>query len=76
MFSYPADLKNIDGKLLILYECFPMAKIVEEAGGKAIIGKQSAKRILEITPKKYSPRCFILQRKIKHVHIKIFDFYI
>lgn len=51
MFSYPADLKNIDGKLRILYECFPMAKIVEEAGGKAIIGKQSAKRILEITPK-------------------------
>lgn len=50
MFSYPADTKNIDGKLHILYECFPMAKIIEEAGGKAIIGKQSSKRILEIVP--------------------------
>ena len=39
MFSYPANSKNIDGKLRILYECFPMAKIIEEAGGKAIIGK-------------------------------------
>ena len=30
MFSYPADAKNIDGKLRILYECFPMAKIIEQ----------------------------------------------
>ena len=60
MFSYPADLKNIDGKLRILYECFPMAKIVEEAGGKAIIGKQSAKRILEITPKNIHDRTPII----------------
>jgi fructose-1,6-bisphosphatase I len=30
MFSYPADAKNIDGKLRILYECFPMAMIIEQ----------------------------------------------
>ena len=60
MFSYPADIKNTDGKLRILYECFPMAKIVENAGGKAIIGKQSSKRILEITPKNIHDRTPII----------------
>jgi fructose-1,6-bisphosphatase I len=60
MFSYPADVKNTDGKLRILYECFPMAKIVENAGGKAIIGKQSSKRILEITPKNIHDRTPII----------------
>lgn len=60
MFSYPADAKNIDGKLRILYECFPMAMIIEHAGGKAIIGKQSAKRILEIVPKNIHDRTPII----------------
>jgi len=60
MFSYPADVKNTDGKLRILYECFPMAKIVENAGGKAIIGKQSSKCILEITPKNIHDRTPII----------------
>jgi len=60
MFSYPADIKNTDGKLRILYECFPMAKIVENAGGKAIIGKQSSNRILEITPKNIHDRTPII----------------
>jgi len=60
MFSYPADVKNIDGKLRILYECFPMAKVVEQAGGKAIIGKQSPQRILEITPKNIHDRTPII----------------
>ena len=60
MFSYPADAKNIDGKLRILYECFPMAMIIEHAGGKAIIGKQSAIRILEIVPKNIHDRTPII----------------
>lgn len=60
MFSYPADLKNLNGKLRVLYECFPMAKIVELAGGKAIIGKQSTKRILEIIPKDIHDRTPII----------------
>ena len=60
MFSYPADVKNIDGKLRILYECFPMAMIIEHAGGKAIIGKQSANRILEIVPKNIHNRTPII----------------
>jgi fructose-1,6-bisphosphatase I len=38
---YPGD------KLRMLYECFPMAKLVEVAGGKASNG---VSRILDLTP--------------------------
>ena len=50
MFCYPADKKNPHGKLRLLYECFPMAKLIECAGGKAITGNMSDQRILEIKP--------------------------
>lgn len=46
-FSYPSDRKHPDGKLRLLYECFPMAMIVEKAGGKASDG---CGRILDIKP--------------------------
>lgn len=46
-FSYPSDAKNASGKLRLLYECFPMAYIMEKAGGMASDG---AKRILDIQP--------------------------
>lgn len=49
IFSYPADTKLKNGKLRILYECFPMALLLEQAGGKAINDK--GERILEILPK-------------------------
>lgn len=47
IFMYPATRSAIKGKLRLLYECFPMAFIVEQAGGKAIDG---TKRILDIEP--------------------------
>ncbi len=49
VFCYPSDKKNIHGKLRILYECFPMAFLTEEAGGIAITSS-SSQRILDITP--------------------------
>jgi fructose-1,6-bisphosphatase I len=48
VFCYPADKGNPNGKLRLLYECWPMAKIIEGAGGKAIVGHMSTKRILEV----------------------------
>ncbi len=36
IFIYPADNKNPNGKLRPLYECNPMAFIVEQGGGCAI----------------------------------------
>jgi len=47
IFMYPADKNSKDGKLRLLYEAAPMAKILEEAGGSATTGTQ---RILEIVP--------------------------
>ena len=56
IFSYPADKKSPNGKLRLLYEAYPMAKLIEDAGGKAIIGNMSTKRILEIEPKEIHQR--------------------
>jgi hypothetical protein len=47
IFGYPADKKNRDGKLRLLYEAAPMAFLVEQAGGLAFTGKN---RIAEIPP--------------------------
>ena len=48
IFMYPADKKNPKGKLRMLYECYPMAMLIEQAGGQAIDGR--AQRILDIFP--------------------------
>jgi fructose-1,6-bisphosphatase I len=48
IFAYPADKKSTSGKLRLLYEGFPMAYIMEKAGGKASTG---TKRILDLVPK-------------------------
>ncbi|GMF78275.1 unnamed protein product [[Candida] boidinii] len=54
IFGYPADSKSKTGKLRILYECFPMALLLEQAGGKAINDK--GERILDLIPKKIHER--------------------
>ncbi len=53
IFMYPADSRNQHGKLRLMYECNPMAFIIEEAGGRATDGK---KRILEIVPQSLHER--------------------
>jgi fructose-1,6-bisphosphatase I len=47
IFMYPADTKNLKGKLRLLYEASPMAFIAEQAGGSATDGIH---RILDIMP--------------------------
>ncbi|KAF7729035.1 Fructose-1,6-bisphosphatase [Apophysomyces ossiformis] len=47
IFGYPADSKSKKGKLRILYEVFPMAYLIEQAGGKATTGTKDA---LDIIP--------------------------
>jgi fructose-1,6-bisphosphatase I len=53
IFMYPADSRNPNGKLRLMYECNPMAFIIEQAGGRATNGKQ---RILDIQPEKLHQR--------------------
>lgn len=47
VYLYPTSSKSIKGKLRLLYECNPMAFIVEQAGGKASDG---VNRVMEIEP--------------------------
>ncbi len=47
VFMYPADRAHPDGKLRLVYECSPLAYIVEHAGGRASDG---FRRILDIMP--------------------------
>ena len=50
---YPADSRHAKGKLRLMYECNPMAFIVEAAGGRASDGRT---RILELQPKELHER--------------------
>jgi fructose-1,6-bisphosphatase I len=47
IFIYPSTAKAPRGKLRLLYECNPLALIIEQAGGKASDGQR---RILELKP--------------------------
>jgi fructose-1,6-bisphosphatase I len=54
IFGYPDDKKSKNGKLRLLYEAFPMAFLIEQAGGIATTG---TKRILDIVPTGIHERC-------------------
>ncbi|CAG8480786.1 6827_t:CDS:2 [Acaulospora colombiana] len=54
LFAYPSDKKSKNGKLRLLYECFPMAFLVEQAGGKATTGTT---RVLDVVPEEIHSRC-------------------
>ena len=54
VYLYPDTTSAPNGKLRLLYECNPLAFIVEQAGGKASDGNQ---RIMEINPTELHQRC-------------------
>lgn len=53
IFMYPATSESPKGKLRLLYECIPMAFIIEQAGGLASTGTVP---ILDIVPEKIHQR--------------------
>jgi fructose-1,6-bisphosphatase I len=53
IFIYPPTAKAPNGKLRLMFECIPMAFIVEQAGGKAHTGKE---RVLDVEPKELHQR--------------------
>lgn len=53
IFMYPADNKNKNGKLRLMYEANPLSYIIEHAGGRSSNGSQ---RILEIKPESLHQR--------------------
>merc|ERR1711933_262793 len=59
IYLYPADKKEANGKLRVLYEGFPMAMIMEAAGGTASCGmfKGKLQRLLDIVPTQIHEKC-------------------
>ncbi len=55
IYLYPTSSRYPEGKLRLLYECNPMAFLIEQAGGKAMCGPDQ--RILDIEPTKLHQRC-------------------
>ena len=53
IYIYPTTAKSPKGKLRLLYECNPLAFIIEQAGGKASNG---TKRIMELDMKELHQR--------------------
>ncbi len=62
IFMYPTTTDKPEGKLRLLYECNPLAYIVEKAGGKATNGTQ---RILDIKPKELHQRSSLFIGSLK-----------
>lgn len=62
IYLYPADAAKGNGKLRVLYEAIPMAKIMEDAGGAASTGlfKGSIHRILDLKPKNIHEKCPVI----------------
>lgn len=72
IFCYPADSRAPKGKLRLLYECFPMAYIMEKAGGMATDGQGTA--ILDIQPKGIHERCpIVLGSRLDVAEFESFD---
>ncbi len=68
IFMYPANSKSPNGKLRLLYECNPLAYIMEQAGGLATDGFQP---ILDVIPTELHQRvpCFIGSKNmVNEVH--------
>lgn len=58
IFLYPNTRKYPQGKLRVLYECNPLAFVVEQAGGKAITTQLN--RVLDIQPTELHERATIV----------------
>jgi fructose-1,6-bisphosphatase I len=70
IFIYPQTPSQPNGKLRLMYECNPIAFIIEQAGGKASTGTQ---RILEIEPKELHQRAPAIMGNTSMVD-KVLDF--
>ncbi|MCG8537649.1 MAG: class 1 fructose-bisphosphatase [Pseudomonadales bacterium] len=55
IYLYPTSSRYPEGKLRLLYECNPMAFLIEQAGGKAEAAP--GQRILDIEPTMLHQRC-------------------
>lgn len=54
IYLYPPTVKSPSGKLRLLYECYPLAYLIEQAGGQAFESPESD--ILDIVPQNIHQR--------------------
>jgi len=66
VYGYPGDVRNVNGKLRLLYECAPMSFLAEQAGGK---GSTGTGRVLDIVPEQVHQRCPLFIGSSKEVEI-------
>jgi len=71
VFLYPSTLSYPEGKLRLLYECNPMAFIIEQAGGLAVDGKQA---ILDLPIQTLHQRCSFIAGSKDMVN-QVLEFY-
>ena len=63
VFVYPPTAKAPNGKLRLMYEANPMAMLIEQAGGKALAGRNddgTDHRIMELQPQDIHERCTVI----------------
>jgi len=62
IYMYPADAAKGNGKLRVLYEGFPMSRIIEEAGGSASTGmfRGQIRRLLDLKPTNIHEKCPVI----------------
>jgi fructose-1,6-bisphosphatase I len=65
VFMYPPTKKAPKGKLRLMYEANPMAFLVEQAGGKALIAP--GQRILEVQPTEIHQRTTVILGSVDEV---------
>ncbi|XP_042682685.1 fructose-1,6-bisphosphatase isozyme 2 isoform X2 [Centrocercus urophasianus] len=65
IFMYPANQKSPKGKLRLLYECNPMAFIIEQAGGIATTGTEA---VLDVKPESIHQRVPLILGSPDDVH--------
>jgi fructose-1,6-bisphosphatase I len=66
IFLYPSTRKYPKGKLRLLYECAPIAMIIEQAGGLAM--NCDLERILDLEPVELHQRCTVVMGSKKMVN--------
>jgi fructose-1,6-bisphosphatase I len=64
IYGYPATRTNPHGKLRLLYECAPMAMIMEQAGGAASTGSG---RVLDLKPTEIHQRTPVFLGSVENV---------
>jgi len=64
IFMYPGSVDKPEGKLRLLYECNPVAMLIEQAGGKAVFGSGD---VLDIEIREYHQRTPIFCGSVKEV---------